>query len=133
MLSRYLLAAAVVVTIASGSAQAQSRTIRQTRPPYRAPVSPYINLLRPNTDRRLLYQGIIRPQLEERRFQQYQQREIDRINQQSAVQNLQIQQSLMLQQQQLDQLQQTARPSGRIETGHRVSYMNRSKLFPGLR
>lgn len=99
--------------------------------PTRPPVSPYVNLLNSNQDRRILYQGIIRPQMDTQRIEQFQQQQFDQYQRDALVQNSRASQSLTAEQQELERLQ-TALGLKARETGIRATFMDRGRYFPAL-
>lgn len=119
----------IAALLVAGAASAQ---YPQQDMPYRRPsVSPYVNLLRTNEDRRYLYQGIIRPQIEANRFDAQMQQRISEMNRQAIEREQQTKQALSKQQQQIGQITGVLRRSE--ETGHPTAFRQRSKFFPRLR
>lgn len=100
--------------------------------PYRPPVSPYINLLRQNQNPALLYQGVIRPQIDQNRFQQQQRLAVERLGNELTRQQRESLDQFQRQQKRMDDLQQEVLLGVRPETGHPTSFLNRGGYFPGL-
>lgn len=127
---RYPLLACLFVAVYASLAQAQVR--RPPRPPvYQLPsVSPYINLLRSTGESpAVLYQGIIRPQLQANRFRQMQQQEIERLATRQRRANQELQNRIQLQGQAIDDINRSLGRK-RIETGHATYFMNTGVYFP---
>jgi hypothetical protein len=119
----------LLTLIVAGTASAQ---YQRPEMPYRRPaVSPYINLLRTNEDRRFLYEGIIRPQIEANRFNEQMQQRIGEMNRQTLEREQQTKAQLSKQQQQIGQIAGVLRRSE--ETGHPTAFRQRSKFFPHLK
>jgi len=106
---RSVLALAVLVGCGATDAVGQVLPTQPTgQPPYRPPVSPYINLLRRGGNPAINYYGLVRPQIE---FS----REIRRIDQDLATRG--------------QQGRQFDEESGLPTTGHAASFMNYSHFF----
>lgn len=133
------LVSASIAVVALGasiaSAQGVSSYSRSTNSsfgiPTRPPISPYVNLLNTSQDRRILYTGIIRPQLDTQRIEQFQQQQFDQLQRDALVQNSRSSQLLTAEQQELERLQ-TALGLKTRETGIHATFMDRSRYFPGL-
>lgn len=141
--SRWILAATVLGVLAL-SGYAQDRPQNRQRPGARAfpppsskgTVSPYINLLSNNQDPALVYMGIIKPQLDNYRFQKFQQEQISTINQSIKTETSDASQQLEKQQKQLNSLQAAFQGRQQLSArqltgaGHRGSFMQHSRYFP---
>jgi hypothetical protein len=104
-----LLTLVVLVGFGALEVVAQNLPTQPTgQPPYRPPVSPYINLLRRGGNPAINYYGLVRPQIE---FS----REIRRLDQDLATRG--------------QQGRQFDEESGLPTTGHAASFMNYSHYF----
>lgn len=110
-----------------------NQTRPQRLPAYRPPtVTPFVNLLNTNgTNPAVLYQGIIRPQLQANQFQQFQQSQIAEINNDIRQNQRLTSDAMKLQQGEISQLQGFIRAKEK-ETGHRTGFMSRGTYFPRL-
>lgn len=129
---RAIWAIGVILAGAAQSAFAQSQGSRQLPAYQPPPVSPYINLLRTDQNRIVTYQGIIRPQIYDNRYRQFQQNQIDRLNSNLASQKAVSNARYRANQAQLSALQSNLNP-GQVQTGHPTTFMNRGDYFPGYR
>jgi hypothetical protein len=149
-----LTAAALVVAMAfSSDAWAQRSGARPARPPQaarpararKAPqgrsaqpsnTSPYLNLLRNNNnnnnvDRAVLYQGLIKPQIQSNRAQYNQQNQLNQMMIDNDAGRRDMQMRMQAQEEAyLDLVNQNSQ--AKAVTGHPTSFMNRSRHFPGL-
>lgn len=135
-----LLGTTACLALADDRATSLTRRPQQQQPrvPNAKPqLSPYINLLNSNADPGFLYAGIIKPQIDNQKFQKQQVEQIGKMNKEMSTDVSKIatrfqQQQMQLQQLQTGRLGAPGAPMPAVKSSsHRGGFMNRSKYFPG--